>query len=70
MEYFGVNTGIPMHMPRSSGMLKKENMQSIPCQQFNRSMPYFDYEDQKNGSMNYHLKEKLVRLGDEQFELK
>ena len=33
-------------------------------------MPFFEFEDQKNGSMNYHLKEKLTKLGDEQFELK
>lgn len=70
MEYFGINTGIPMHMPMSSGMLRRENIQTIPCQQINKSVPFFEFEDQKNGSMNYHLKEKLVQLGDEQFELK
>ena len=70
MEYFGGNTGIPMHKPMSSGMLRKDNMQTIPCQQINKSVPFFEFEDQKNGSMNYHLKKKLTKLGDEQFELK
>jgi len=31
IEYFGGNTGIPMHMPKSSGMLNKENMMASPC---------------------------------------
>lgn len=64
IEYFGGNTGAPMKRPRSSGMLDDLIMQTLPCKQVNRSVPYFEFEDQKNGSMNYHLKEKLVELGN------
>lgn len=45
-------------------MLDDLIMQTLPCKQVNRSVPYFEFEDQKNGSMNYHLKEKLVELGN------
>ena len=42
----------------------------MPCPSIKRNVPYFVYDDQKNGSMNYHLKNKLVDIGEEEFELK
>lgn len=70
MDYFGMNTGSPIQRPKSKGMLNKMNMLSIPCKEYNKSVPYFEYEDQKEGSMNSILKEKLIEIGKVEFELK
>lgn len=41
-EFLGENTGIPLMNPRSSGLLSAgSNMMTMPCQEVNRSVPYF-----------------------------
>ena len=60
-----MNTGYPMHRPKSGGMLHKDMMQQITCNDFNRSVPYFEYDDQKTSSMNHKLAEKLYDMQSE-----
>lgn len=69
IEYFGMNQGFPMHSPQSSGMLRKDMMQQITCHEFNRSVPYFEYDDQKESSMNHKLKEKLYDMQGEYVDM-
>jgi len=49
-EFFGYNTGLPMHNPESSGMLKGGvNILEMPCKEANRSVPYFEEFDPSKG---------------------
>jgi hypothetical protein len=51
-NFFGFNDGTPMNNPNSSGMLNgKSNVMNYPCNENNKSAPYFDeYSMKKYGS--------------------
>jgi hypothetical protein len=45
-EFFGYNTGFPMHKPESEGMLSNKNVMTFPCRKAGKTTPWFEVYDE------------------------
>lgn len=69
-QFFGSNNGHPMLFPQSSGMLKGgKGILEMPCQQVQRSVPYFKELEREDGTPNQVVFDKVQVLSEKNVSL-